>query len=462
MQLKTRRLIYLIFVLLFLITAPLVVLYTSGYRWNHYKNRVEKIGNLVIKTTPKKVLISLNDDLYEKNTPWRFNNLLANTYRVKIYREGFSTWEKNLSVNSGETTFAEHVYLFKENATSSILLSNINFWTSHDQQQIIIFQKAGKLWLLNYQNNQQQLIGDLANSIIDYTWSENNQALLLVTAESYYFWRLSDPNKLSSWPKNTNNQILNCRLWGELNNSVICAQANQIYFFDPFTLTRLETVVSSTNSLLIDFFTENNLIYYLENKLSDNNIYLRTKQTGLDNQVWPNYLLPFSDGYRFIRVLDRQAVILDQKNLKLYTLSLNKDEDGFNNYSRIFNDVKKAFFSPQQTLIFYDNWEIWHKQGDNISLITRESTPIKEVLWYNSNNHLLIANQNGLEMIELDNRDKRNRAQLLNNNKIQKARFNKTGTQIFYSQSNDNDSQDLFTREILPTDAGFLPPNLRP
>ncbi len=463
MKLRTRRLIYLLFSSIFLITAPLVVLYTTGYRWNHYKNKVDKIGNLVIRTSPKKVLISLNDSQIEKTTPWRFNNLLPNKYNIKISKPGFSTWEKNLTVNSGETNFAEHIYLFKLNSTSTPLVNEVNFWTYNEPQNLFIFQKNNEFKLLSLNNNLEQKISDLSSLVTDYEWSSDQQNLLLTTEDDYYLWRLQDPGKIHSLPiKNLNNQSIKCHLTKANSTSVLCSYAGEIYFLDPFSLNKIN-ILKNENSNIIDFYYDNNLFYYLEKNNNDSNIYLRVKELTLSNKNFPDYLLPFSEDYKFINIQNNEATILDQKNKKLYLLNLDKNEEGFNNSSKIYNDVTEAFYSPNNTLVFYNPWEIWVEKDGFTSLITRQSDPITQILWYNSNNHLLLTQKNSLEMIELDERDRRNRALLLSNADIKKASFVNTGNYIIYSTTDLNlTKENTFIIEILPKETDFSLPSLRP
>lgn len=462
MKLHTRRIIYLLFFLFFFITAPVVVLYTTGYRWNHYKNKVDKIGNLVIRTAPKKVVISLNDSEIEKTTPWRFNNLLPNKYNIKISKQGFSPWEKNLSVNSGETTFAEHIYLFKINPTSTPIVNQVDFWTYNESQNLLLFQKNNEFKLLNFNNNLEQKISDLNEQIIEFEWSENKQSLFLTTKNYYYFWRLPDPSKLNQIPIVTDKQNKNCHLLKDNPTNVLCSLADEIFYLDPFSLSQI-SVLKNENNNILDFYFQNNLFYFLEKNNEDGNIYLRLKEQNFNKQNFPNYLLPFSDEYKFLNIQNNKATILDQKNKKLYLLNLDKDEQGFNNSSKIFNDVKQAFYAPDNTLVFYNPWEIWTDKNGFTSLITRQSEPILEVLWYFSNNHLLLTQANSLEIIELDERDRRNRAQLLTTEYIKKASFDKTGSYVIYSTGNSNDfKQDVFMIEILPKETDFSLPNLRP
>lgn len=113
MTYKTRISILIGFVVLFLITAPIVVLYTAGYRWNTKKNRPEKVGIIYVRSRPSNADIYLDGKLRKEKTSARLRNLLPDTYTLTVSKTGFTSWSKKLPVGSALTTFAEGVVLWK-------------------------------------------------------------------------------------------------------------------------------------------------------------------------------------------------------------------------------------------------------------------------------------------------------------------------------------------------------------
>jgi len=61
LPLPLRRAIYITFILGFLITAPILVLYTAGYRYNFKKSTVQKVGSISVKPSPSEADIYLDD-----------------------------------------------------------------------------------------------------------------------------------------------------------------------------------------------------------------------------------------------------------------------------------------------------------------------------------------------------------------------------------------------------------------
>jgi hypothetical protein len=123
MSYKTRIGILIAFITLFLVTAPLVVLYTAGYRWNGKKLRPEKVGIIFVRSRPSGADIYLNSIKRRETTPNRLRDLLPDTYQLKIAKDGYASWNKDLPVESGLTTFAEGVVLWKNTAPEQVALT---------------------------------------------------------------------------------------------------------------------------------------------------------------------------------------------------------------------------------------------------------------------------------------------------------------------------------------------------
>lgn len=109
---RTRKAIFLVFFIGFFVTAPLVVLYTAGYRYNFGTGQIVQTGVLSVSSTPRSATILLDDDPLRATTPALLKNVLPGDHRVRVEKDGYSSWEKTLAVQSRSTTFADDVVLF--------------------------------------------------------------------------------------------------------------------------------------------------------------------------------------------------------------------------------------------------------------------------------------------------------------------------------------------------------------
>lgn len=162
MTYRTRIGILIGFIVLFLITTPLVILYTAGYRWNNKKDRLEKVGIIFLRSRPNNADIYLNGKLRKETTPARLRDLLSDTYQIRVSKNGYASWSKQLPVESARTTFAEGIILWKNAAPEKLALPPNQALTGEELAQL---------------NRQNQLAGAADNTLFKSNgfeiWTEN-------------------------------------------------------------------------------------------------------------------------------------------------------------------------------------------------------------------------------------------------------------------------------------------------
>jgi hypothetical protein len=76
MSRRFRRFLFYLFVTIFLLIAPVIVLYAYGYKYDFERKKFIETGAFRIKTQPKRAKIYLNDKLLAKSTPVLIRGLL--------------------------------------------------------------------------------------------------------------------------------------------------------------------------------------------------------------------------------------------------------------------------------------------------------------------------------------------------------------------------------------------------
>lgn len=120
MSVRSRQIIFLFLAAFFLISAPLIMIYAVGYRYNLTKKKLELTGALVLDSEPERARILINGVDAHKITPARFPRLLPDDYRVRMEKENYHAWEKTLTVTSKHTTFATDVLFFHSSAPENV------------------------------------------------------------------------------------------------------------------------------------------------------------------------------------------------------------------------------------------------------------------------------------------------------------------------------------------------------
>lgn len=130
MSRRTRLVLTAIFIAGFVITAPLTLLYTAGYKYDWKKSRVQKTGIIQIDSLPTKADVILNGTPTGRLTPTPVTRLLPEEYRVRLKKTGYFPWEKTVEVRSSETTFVTGAVLLRDIAPQRIneeVASSVSF-----------------------------------------------------------------------------------------------------------------------------------------------------------------------------------------------------------------------------------------------------------------------------------------------------------------------------------------------
>jgi len=435
MTLRTRRILYITFLLLFFIITPLLCLYAAGYKINFSKGFIQKTGMLVLDSKPEGARIFLNNKpqqfffkkYYTKftgqeessyiNTPAKIKNLLPGEYRVRLELEGYWPWEKKLKILPGVTTYAEDINLFKKNTPLIILNKKItNTQISYNKEYIAALNNSDiNLIKLDDDEIINKTINNQASS--GPVWSWDSKKILLNTLV------LNDKLEVE---KNLNKIIKNIYnpKW-DLNNS------NIIYYQNKNGLNKFDLKTSINETL----FRENNIIDYL---IKDNYVFLirqigRTTNLEIlkNKKLIKSIKLPFSDAYTFVNPRNKFLNIYDKKYHILYLI--NKDLF-LSPLQEIISGVTISKWVKDDLLLYAREFELWLfdvKHNQKI-LLTRISQKINNIEWYPSNNYVFYATDYGIYNIELDKREKRNITELIKLENLKNMYLDKDGKNIYF------------------------------
>lgn len=386
---KTRTIIFLTFLIIFLSVTPVVCLYSQGYRVDFNPPAGGKIltqtGGIYFKILPKQSDIYLDGKLREK-TDFLFGsllieNLLPKKYKIEVKKAGFYSWEKTLEIKEKEVTEARNIVLFPANPDFKILSRGAdNFWFSPDQKKIIMKEpfdttqgKSASNWALKLYEPLKNVKSHLINAadfslkdayLLDLQFSDDSTKVFLEigAGEQIQYFTLS---------------------------------------FDKIPALLLKS--AKPTPLLEDVIAykkAGNDVYYLDNS---GNFY--KNEEGLTAEPFPvkqetEYTLEVFSGFFFLR---------EEGNLYKF----NTESKVFENF---FEGLRSLKISPDsQKFVYFSDYEIWiaflkdsfnqpqRKSGDKIFLM-RLSEKIDEIFWLDSY-HLAFNTGDKIKICEIDNRD---------------------------------------------------------
>lgn len=185
MSLKFRRTFFYLYIGLFLLVAPLVVLYTAGYRFDVLKGRLVQVGALSVNSVPKGAQIFLDDDELADRTPTLQKRILPGTYELRLYKDGYKTWQREVEIKSRQTTAVEEVELFLDLAPEMIVSIDESVSAGSGNGLVAYAVTADQwleLWIYNPADGAFTLLDRLSSAKVGQPrlhWSHDNYLLIL-------------------------------------------------------------------------------------------------------------------------------------------------------------------------------------------------------------------------------------------------------------------------------------------
>lgn len=429
MTLKVRRILSLIFILLFFIITPVIVLYAAGYRINRDGLAIQKTGMFVIDSNPRGAKIFIDDQAQKKfinllfnkdnfiTTPAKITNLLPGEYDLALELDGYWGWQKKLIINPGASTFAENIYLFKNSLPVQILpaeLQSINLPAGEGRAIIL---SADQLTFFNLADETSKIVSQSDLKGKNIAWSEDGQRLVI----DHYLYDLNDSKvkiDLNKTPDSFNYKWQNNTLYFQDNNS--------IYKLDSANLPR--KIIS--NKKIDDFLIKDRYLY-LVNKFKATASLLEVIDM-TSKQETRGIGLPASANYSFINPEHGLLNLYDDHRQILYLI--NPLADYYSPLTEIINNVKIAFWISDNELLYINDFEIWlyDLEIKNKTLITRISQTINSAVMHPNRNYIIYSTDQTINAIELDERGKRNTAELIKLDLIDQLILNAKGNILYF------------------------------
>lgn len=420
MTLTQRRIFLIVLVVVFIIAAPLVILYSSGYQIDWKTWRLQKTGGIYINAYPKGASISV-DGVQKEIISTLFlsqgkliSGLIPGTHDVKVEKSGFTPWEKNLEVKPNLVTEARNIFLAPINKKESVVVDGINDFIVSDSQALIAYSQKNTITILDLASGAANVIPQHAGESIGKISFGSDENHLII--ESFL------KNKVRKYVTNVKTGAITDIPEDEADKYVVLRQypsgqeklaalssRNTLYTID-LASPNAKTETARNVSTFELFDTK--LIYAT---LAPTILYEKDLVSGETVQITQSPIDNFDSSARILRSGDGHLAIIDNKK----TLYLYDDVNAV--FNLVARNIIKASFSPDKKKLLYQNRnELYvkylrdiliqpYKKIGDVDFITRFSQPIQNSEWFSyDNEHILFATEGKLKLVELDDRDERN------------------------------------------------------
>ena len=383
-----RRILPWVFAVIFLVTAPLLVFYTSGYRFNPNKTSIERNGTLIVDSTPRSARVFLNDRDVNDFTPTTLQNLAPGPYSIRVIRDGYLPWEKVLDLKPEQVTFANTISLWAD--TSPVLLQE-GFFTqvsaSDDGATLAVIDSTSTQCIFYTTDNRRiqsvALPKNLTTSPQPLRWNQNGTAVVLGGANLNDTAWWTTPDALS---RDSGLLPPGQYFWDQ--NTLIGYDLQKQYTLN----TRLRTLATIKLS-----DAKLGTLEGLTLALNTSTGFLNLRSESILHKV---FQLP-NGNWQFAGQKDDYTLLKDGNRW----LSARIRADG-NFAEQMVGDWPRWLpSSDKPTALFLNQNEIWRWQlGDQAELIARQSEPFVQVAWHPDGNTIFVANAKEVYALELDDR----------------------------------------------------------
>jgi hypothetical protein len=428
---KTRNIIFIILIILFLITAPIVVFYSLGWRFDWKTKGFYQIGMFSVNAWPKTIDIYINGQLKEKTDIFfgsaTIDNLMPTKYNLEAKKQGYHSWNKSLEITEGNVTEVKNLVLIPENPNFNSLTSSVKeFFFSPDNKKIILKEENEEKWSLKLFELNNNLKSYLINEedistkgveIINLLFSPDSKRIVLklgLKEDIKYYVIDIDKSPIITHELEFLDETEEIYFHSDNNESLIglISSINETTKRESRTLNEINYIEKK----ILEPITENVLtatiinkdIYYIDiegfvikSDLSGNKEKLNIIPFGLKQET--KYELLIYNDYIFIK-----------ENDTLYLL-----DDDTKSFKKFFEPIKEQkLSSDSKKLVYYNNYEIYvlflekqydppQKEAKETLFITRFSEEIKNVFWY-TDYYLIFNVGDKIKIAEIDDRDRIN------------------------------------------------------
>lgn len=400
MKTTTRYSLIAFGIVIFLILAPLLILYVSGRTFNFDSRDTSTTGIFDAKSNPSGAKVYI-DGKEHSSTPAIARFLNQGEYNITITKEGYYDWSKRLPIEAGQVTYAQvgvdEIQLVKKSQPLTLVPNGVSSFVLIDDT--LWFARGNSLVHAPVNDPAKQTVIPLTFSPAAVTLLRNERHLYIgngylvdTTTDTAFKIPINFPDG-TEVPENIS--VIP-------NNIVVYTNGNILNSYNPATAA---TTKLADN---IDSFTMlGNTGYFIEK------INASTHESKITTAIWDG--TTFKDFQPLLSniFVSGRLYITDNKELfcqcsgQLFRIGQKLELVNANVVStRLDPFTNELSYISSAELGFYNFIT------SKTQLLTRVAGPTNAFLIRSNIGYGFIANSDGLEILEIDARDRQNRYQI--------------------------------------------------
>ncbi len=400
---KISRYLLLVFIIIiFIILAPLIVIYVSGKNIELGDRLTKDTGIIDIQSTPSDAEVYI-DSTKNNNTPTTVRFVKQGIHTIEIRKTGFRPWHKSLYIEAGKVSYAgslsNEVKLLLDKPP--LLLDNNPIESYVLLGDRVVFHTSDTL--IKYDLSEQRIIQQiqLPVTISKLTLTNTDNYLLATAKNGRYVLITTEDLKLTNLPDALASGVTNIEL----------GPKDAIFAIKDKALLVSTGASTPTTPLL-----ENVLAFTLH----DNTMYIASQATDtfrIDTYLWDGNSLTLQNNlitqnlglgkqYKLWLTFQKELFLWNDGNFYRVNQSLDLLNKSVTNISLDKPHRQLTYQTPSE--IYYYNFI-----SGKAELFYRTTGNSESNLVVPNTGYGFLASKNGLEAIEIDNRNGQNHYLLL-------------------------------------------------
>ncbi len=374
-----RLLMLAVFITAFFVISPLLVLYTSGYRYDFKNGIIQEIGAISIDVLPKNANVFLNGIKIPGSMPIRLKNVSPGKYKIKISADGFFDWEKEVAVENKQTIYIKEIKLIKKSDPEKIIDGQIGQLSISTDKKYLIYQKINEkneeFYLRDLSINKDSLIlSEDKNIKYKIDWFENANIFAISQENNSQIQIVNATTPEQNWDlsKEEKTKITKWRWSNAYDPEIYYSTKNQLVAMN--VLTKQKNIIGKNNFL--DWFADNHQIWSIQYSTSTGQISVIRDTLGANqNFTTLSYNSAGADqnNWSFVKTANNQ-ILLKKSTQSEMLLAYQGTQHNF--YGENF--LNSPF---NNWWIMWTPWEITtYSQGEEPFLLNRSGEKLSKVL----------------------------------------------------------------------------------
>lgn len=395
--------------LVFVLAAPLIVLYVRGVGFDFKTKTFVKTGIISVSAEPNNSDIYL-DGILKRQSSGDIKFVPAGEYQVDIKKDGYFAWSKRLTVNAGEVTWASpsfnKIYLFLQSpALKNISTGVLDFYFSGNKLFVLKDNVFIASTFSSLAENAGFLLPKAANKLVAH--DDSNTYFILAnpsatSSASTYLFINANSGKI-----NDISGMFSAAAKFQFNGQDLFAlDNNSLYKINPAAKTK--TLIGSN---LDSFYFENGSLYFAQSTATGSSVGLSSDPYNSSTTLLSN--LPLLKNSALLVTPQKQIFILNQGTLYIAGSTMQKLADNVSQWS--FDPATSVI-----SVIHSGELDYFDRLGNTLSFITRNGSQISNPVIKSNIDNAFYLNQGNIYAIELDTRSSQNQSALYNSGTAEK------------------------------------------